>query len=68
MTEDSVTIHRATEPQPEPGWRAVEDSVESASVSYQVPRGAWESYRDAEREFHRAADVIGQCVIANEDT
>jgi hypothetical protein len=63
MTDDVVTIYRVHEPQPSPGWRAVEDSPETATVSYQVPRGAWAEYREAEREFERAAAAIGRLVL-----
>jgi hypothetical protein len=65
MTEDFVTVYRATEPQPEPGWRLVEESVETASSSYEVPRGVWEAYRSAERDFQAAAHAVGQYVTGS---
>jgi hypothetical protein len=61
--EDPVTIYRVHEPPSSPGWRAVEDSPETATVSYQVPRSAWDAYRAAEREFERAAATIGRFIL-----
>lgn len=66
MSNETVTIYRSTEPQPRPGWRDVDDSVETSAVTYQVPREVWESYRAAEIEFDRTAELVGQYVLADD--